>query len=188
MLSSRSQQTAAVARSPSSLNGGLERRLSATQAHYRQTSRAQAIYQHSRNTSYVNSPATSPLSPQLNGSGSLAVGTPVELASLTTTHRGTLERRPSDVSSSTVYGPSNTSSSSLATTVGGDRDAGDNNSTMLGQRRIDRAHSVKGRRGHGHHHPQSKQQNSHEQKTVAEYALHHLFNSVRSSVIQNFIG
>lgn len=54
---------------------------------------------------------------------------------------------------------------------------------MLGQKRVDRAQSAKGRRGHGHHRSQSKQQHLQEQKTVCEYALHHLFNSVSSSTL-----
>ena len=177
-VSSRSQSTAGLARSPSGLNNsGLERRPSATHTHYRQTSRAHAIYQHSRNTSYVNSPATSPLSPQLNSSGSLNVVPTHDVSSLTMVHHGTLERRPSDSPSSIAIGSINLSSASTAV---GDQDAGDSSNAMLGQKRVDRAQSAKGRRGHGYHRSQSKQQHLQEQKTVCEYALHHLFNSVSS--------
>lgn len=90
-------------------------------------------------------------------------------------HRGAPERRPSD-------SPSVTSNRSSTTTLVGDRDAGDTSNTMLGPKRVDRAHSAKGRRGHGHHRSQSKQ-SVQEQKTVGEYALHHLFNKVSTSVI-----
>ena len=178
-LASRSQSTAAVARSPSELKSSLERRPSATQTHYRQTSRTQGLYQHSRNTSYVNSPATSPLSPQLNEPASLvAAATTVtpEYQSLTSIHHRALERRPSDSPSNTVFGSVNSSSTS---TLVGDRETGDAGGTMLVQKKIDRTHSVRSRRGHSHHRSQSKhQQQSQEQKTVGEYALHHLFNSV----------
>lgn len=178
VVSSRSQSTTGAARSPAGLNSGLERRPSGTHAHYRQTSRAHAIYQHSRNASYVNSPATSPLSPQLIGSASLNLGPTPELSSLTAVHPSNPERRPSDSSSATA----NISMSSSSTLVfRGDPDPGDSNNTMLGPKRVDRAQSAKGRRGHSHRHSQSKQQHLQEQKTVCEYALHHLFNSVSFS-------
>ncbi len=153
--SSRSQSTA---RSPAGLSGGLERRPSATHAHYRQTSRAQAIFQHSRNTSYVNSPTTSPLSPHPNSSSS---------------GPNTKERRPSDLSSSTSNGsPSHSSTSSVSTLVP-DRDVADANHTMLEAKRVDRTHSTKGRRGHGHSRSQPKPKT----KTAGEYAMHNLFHS-----------
>lgn len=179
-LSSRLPSTTGVVRSPAGVSSGLERRPSATHAHYRQTSRAQPIYQHSRNTSYVNSPATSPLSPQLNGPGSLNVGPTPEFSSLTMIHRGTPERRPSD-------SPSVTSNRSSTSTLVGDQDAGDTSNTVLGQKRVDRTHSAKGRRGHGHHRSKSKQ-SIQEQKTVGEYALHHLFHLVSSSIFNNNLG
>lgn len=141
------------------------------------------MYQHSRNTSYVNSPATSPLSPQPNGSGLVNVGPTPEFSSLTMIHRGTPERRPSDSPSVTSNSSTNMSS---ASTLAGDRDVGDTSNTMFGQKRLDRTHSAKGRRGHGHHRSQSKQ-SIQEQKTVGEYALHHLFNSVSSLTFNDIV-
>lgn len=96
-------------------------------------------------------------------------------------HRGTPERRPSDSPSVTSNGSTNMSSAAI---IVGDRDAGDSSNTMLGQKRVDRTHSAKSRRGHGHHRSQSKQ-SIQEQKTVGEYALHHLFQSVSSPTIDN---
>ena len=154
----RSQLTTTTARSPVGLNGGLERRPSASHAHYRQTSRAQGIFQHSRNTSYVNSPTTSPLSPNPNGSGA---GPAVK------------ERRPSDLSSHTNNSSPNLSSTSSTLTVIEDRDVTEASNGMLGAKREDRSQSTKGRRGHGHHHSQSK----HQTKTAGEYAFHNLFHS-----------
>lgn len=154
----RSQLTTTTARSPAGLNGGLERRPSASHAHYRQTSRAQGMFQHSRNTSYVNSPTTSPLSPNPNGSGAGPAAK---------------ERRPSDLSSHTNNSSPNLSSTSSTLTVIEDRDVTEASNGMLGAKREDRSQSTKGRRGHGHHRSQSKQQT----KTAGEYAFHNLFHS-----------
>lgn len=154
----RSQLTTTSARSPAGLNGGLERRPSASHAHYRQTSRAQGMFQHSRNTSYVNSPTTSPLSPNPNASG---------------TGPTAKDRRPSDLSSHTNNSSPNLSSTSSTLTVIEDQDVTDASNGMLGAKRADRSQSTKGRRGHGHHRSQSKQQT----KTAGEYAFHNLFHS-----------
>lgn len=177
--SSRSHSRAGAARSPTDLNSETESHSTAVHSHFRQASKAQGLYQHSRNTSYVNSPATSPLSPQANGSISVNAAAMTEFSSLTMIHHGAAERRHVDSPSSTLNGSSHNSST---TTLGGDREAGDGNSPMIAQKKTDRTHSVKGRRGHAHHRSQSKQPYSQEQKTVGEYALHHLFNSVSTSL------
>lgn len=90
-------------------------------------------------------------------------------------HHTALERRPSDTLPSAL----NTSvHSSSTSTSGGERETGEANNTVIPQVRIDRKHSIKGRRTHAHHRSQSKQQHMPEQKTVGEYALQHLFDSV----------
>lgn len=178
-LLSRSQPTVGAVNSPMDLNSGLDQRPQAAHTHYRQTSKAQAIYQHSRNTSYVNSPATSPLSPQVVGSHSVNAVTSPEFSSLTIVNHGTPNRRPTDSLSSTLIGsPTNSSTS----TLGGDREQGDGSATMLTQKKLDRGPSVKGRRGHGHHRSQSKQQFLQEPTTVGEYALQHLFDAASNSI------
>jgi len=172
--SPRSQSSAASAPSPASLNnGGIERRISVAHGHYRQGSKFQGPYQHSRNVSFVNSPATSPLSPQLTGTASINPGFKPESSSLTMVHHVVAEPRSTGTpSSSTANGSMHTPS--ISTPVG-DRDVGDTTNMMLTQKRIDRTHSSRTRRDHSHQRSQSRQQ---EQKTVGEYALHHLFNSV----------
>ena len=169
----RSQSSAASARSPPSLNnGGTERKISVTYGHYRQGSKVQGPYQHSRNTSFVNSPATSPLSPYPTGAASTKATLAPEFVSLTMVHHGSPESRSTDSPSSTVNG----SMHSLTTsTLVGDQDIGDATNITHTQKRIDRTHSDRTRRDHSHQRSQSRQQ---EQKTVGEYALHHLFNSV----------
>lgn len=154
----RSQLTTTSARSPAGLNGGLERRPSASHAHYRQTSRAQGMFHHSRNTSYVNSPTTSPLSPNPSASG---------------TGPTAKDRRPIDLSSHKNNSSPNLSSTSSTLTVIEDQDVTDASNGILGAKRADRSQSTKGRRGHGHHRSQSKQQT----KTAGEYAFHNLFHS-----------
>lgn len=88
-------------------------------------------------------------------------------------HRVVSEPHSTDApSSSTVNGSMQSPSTS---TLVGDRDVGDTTNIMLTQKRIDRTHSSRTRQDHSHKRSQSRQQ---EQKTVGEYALHHLFNSV----------
>lgn len=176
-LSARSQSTAGITRSPAGLNnGGLERHNSVTHGHFHQASKVQAPYQHSRNASFVNSPATSPLSPhQLTRSASINLGITPELSGHKTFHHGPSDLRSSDSLSSTPNGSLHTSSTANLTS---DRDATDAANVMLTQKRVDRTHSSKPRRSHSHQRSHSRQQHHQEQKTVSEYALHHLFNSV----------
>ena len=174
-MSSRSQAIVGAVGPPQDLSNGLEHRPQAAQSHYRHNSKAQGHYQHSRNTSYVNSPATSPLSPQNGGSYSAnGVGAP-EISSLTIVHHGTSNRRPIESPASTLIASSSHSSTS---TLIADREQGDGGATMNTQKKLDQGNSGKGRRGHSHHRSQSKQQFMQEPTTVGEYALQHLFEAV----------
>lgn len=167
--SPRSQSSAA--RSPAGANGGLERRPSATtQSHYRQASRAHGNFQQSRNAMFLNSPATSPMSPDTPGSAP-NVGLP-DISSLTMLRRGDSLRHPSESSAITLNGSTHSPISTLAE----DRDVVDMNNGTMPQKRLERTQTSKRPRGHSHHRSQSKHQQ--EQKTVGEYALHHLFQRV----------
>lgn len=161
--SSRSQSSAATARTPTGPNGALERRPSITQG-YRYTQRSHAGHQHARNTSFVNSPTTSPLSPQT------VTG---DYASVNMLHHGTPDLHSKESPLTTVNG-----SSPLTPNPAGIRDIVDGNPTATTQKRVDRVHNGKLRRGHSQHHNHGRQQHHQEQKTVGEYALHHLFTSV----------
>lgn len=167
--SPRSQSSAAATRPTM----GLERRPSATTAHYRQTSKAHVSNTQTRNAIFVTSPATSPLSPETSEPVSDAAGLP---DFNTMVRRGTSHRRPSESPSSTIHGSMHSASTSTLIT---DRETGDTNGSTSTQKRPDRAQSSKGRREHSH--GRSRSRNQHEQKTVGEYALHHLFTKVSKS-------
>ncbi|KAL8731614.1 MAG: hypothetical protein Q9166_003302 [cf. Caloplaca sp. 2 TL-2023] len=161
LMSPRSQSSAATARSPTGPNSAMERRPSITQAlHY--TNRGPGGYQHARNASFVNSPATSPLSPQI---------TSADYTGMNVAHHGTPDLRPKESALSTVNG-----SSPLTPSSATDRDIGDGNPTALTQKRVDRTHNSRPRRTHSHQRTHSRQYH-YEQRTVGEYALHHLFTS-----------
>ncbi len=168
-LSPRSQSSTGAARSPAGLDVGLERQPSVTQGHYRQASRAQGGYLQARNAGFVSSPATSPMSPETPSSASSNPGLP-DISNHTMVHRGASSRRPTE------------STSSTASTLIGDQDIGDLSGGTLTQRRLDRTQSVKARRGHDPQRSQSR--HSQEQKSVGEYALHHLFNKVSKYLVQ----
>ncbi len=172
-ISPRSQSSASNTRSPASLNGALERRPSAAQSHYRQPSRAHSNYPQSRNAIFVASPTTSPLSPETPGSASTNHSQP-DFSNYTMVRRQASVRYPSDLptTSNTKHTPSTSSSGALI----GDRDVGDVSDTVSAQKRMDRAQPSRSRSGHHHHRSQSR--HHHEQKSVGEYALHHLFNKV----------
>lgn len=161
VLSPRSQSSAATARSPLGPNGGLERRPSIQGYHH--TNRSHGGHQHARNASFVNSPATSPLSPQT---------TPAEYIGMTIIHHGTPELRLKESPTSMVN-----ISSPLSGNATGDKDIGDGNPVALTQKKVDRVHGGKPRQGPPHQKTHSRQHHQ-EQKTVGEYALHHLFTSV----------
>lgn len=166
--SPRSQTPAVFAASsnssPDRTVGTLERKPSGSYAHNRNTSIVHGI-QHSRNTSFVNSPATSPLSPQaIAAAGATLDGAVMSQESIAEAFvaNGMI---PGAHPASTAAGPS-------ASTV----PAGDGS---VPQRKPERAPSARSsRRGHNQQRSSSRHpQNAHELKTVGEYALHHLFNS-----------
>ena len=161
------------------MNGGLERRPSATYGHHRQTSILHGVPQHSRNASFVTSPASSPLSPKTIGSVATISGSGHETPSLTMSHIDTSDRRPSDSPASSANGLLH-SYTSTATLVG-DPEVSEINNAALTQKKVDRSHSIKAHREHSHHRGHSKHHHPQELKTVGEFALHHLFNSVGSS-------
>lgn len=177
-LSPRSQSSTGAARSPASLDVGLERQPSVTQGHYRQTSRAQGAYLQARNAGFVSSPATSPMSPETPSSATSTTGLP-DTSNHTMIHRGVSSRRPTESTSSTANGSLHSSSTS---TLVGDQDIGDPGGGASTHRRLDRTQSVKARRGHDLQRSQSR--HSQEQKSVGEYALHHLFNKVSEQLVQ----
>ena len=160
------QTMSATTRTPGGLEhrAALERRPSATTPqHYRHPSKTSS----SRNAIFINTPTTSPLSPELD---------PVPDASIipdfnTMMRRGASRRRPSASPSTTAHG----SGSSSSTTLFGDGDA---SSTSSALKKLDRTQSIKHIKEHSHH--RSRSRNQQEQKTVGEYALHHLFNKFNS--------
>lgn len=176
-LSPRSESSTGAVWSPASLDVGLERRPSVTQGHYRQTSRAQGTYLQARNTGFASSPAISPLGPETPSSATSNPGLP-DISNHTMLHRGVSSRRTTESTSSTANGSLHSSSTS---TLVGDQDLGDSSGGTLTQRRLDRTQSVKARRGHDPQRSQSR--HGQEQKSVGEYALHHLFNKVSEQLV-----
>lgn len=157
-----------VSRSAVNQDGnGLERKPSASYGHHRQTSIVHGLH-HSRNTSYVNSPATSPLSPQVIAATAIA-GSPAVDGS---------RMAPEEAADLSTLGDTS-KQEGPPPTANGDRAIVDGNTTAA-QRRPERMHSGRIRPVHRsrsrqqHHHQQQQQ----ELNTVGEYALHHLFNSV----------
>jgi hypothetical protein len=152
---------------PSNLSPRLHpgNRLADSKSHHRQTSIVHGV-QHSRNGSYASS--NSPLSPQMiaaaggerpdaSSMGDPAFASPMSMSSMT----------------------SNTSFSSNTTLVP-DRGSTATDTTSITQKRVERMHSGRSRRDHGHHHSHSRHHHKGELKTVGEYALHVLFTSVSS--------
>ncbi|KAL8782664.1 MAG: hypothetical protein Q9213_005203 [Squamulea squamosa] len=161
IMSPRSQSSAATVRSPPGPNGAIERQPSITQS-FQYTNKGQGGYSHTRNASFVNSPATSPLSPQI---------TSADYTSMTMKHHGTPDLRPKESTLSLVNG-----SSPLTPSSTNDREVGDGSLPTLTQKRVDRTNNSRPRRTQSHQRTRSRQQHQ-DQKTVGEYALHHLFTS-----------
>ena len=177
----RSQSSFGPAQSHTGTNAGLDRRPSASHSHFRQASRAQGSnYHQSRNPILLSSPTISPLSPDMLGLVDVDPKLP-DILSLTTIRRGTSLRNQSGSSSMTSDKMSTNTSIAPSRE---DRDHVDGNESSIGQKVSDRVHTSKIRRGHSHHHSQSKHlqepRHAQEQKSVGEYALHHLFNQVSS--------
>ncbi|KAI9827158.1 MAG: Cell morphogenesis protein PAG1 [Thelocarpon impressellum] len=144
--------------------------------HHRQTSIVHG-YQHSRNASFVNSPATSPLSPQVIS----AAGASFDAGSDVPPTPGLPEKAEPSPGSMPVNGANGTMMAPAPPSLGnGDRGVPDSSGGPGGpQRRMERMHSGgKIRREQSHHHSShSRHHHQPELKTVGEYALHHLFNS-----------
>jgi hypothetical protein len=146
--------------SPDRTVGTLERKPSGSYAHNRNTSIVHGI-QHSRNTSFVNSPATSPLSPQaIAAAGATIDGAVMSQESIAEAFAANGTHPGASIANGAVH--------AVTASDGG-----------VPQRKPERAPSARSsRRGHNQQRSQSRHpQNAHELKTVGEYALHHLFNS-----------
>ncbi|KAF1993594.1 hypothetical protein P154DRAFT_567906 [Amniculicola lignicola CBS 123094] len=167
-ISPRSQTPAVlVPSSNSSPDRGLERKPSLSYGHHRQASIVHGIH-HSRNTSFVNSPATSPLSPQVIASSAVQ------------SLDGPVMSQESIVEAFTANGTRVAGSGTNGHTVGGPPALpGDGAALHSAARKPERMQSGRSsRKGHHHHRSQSRHHgHPQELKTVGEYALHHLFNS-----------
>ncbi|KAF1944366.1 hypothetical protein EJ02DRAFT_452480 [Clathrospora elynae] len=165
-IASRSQtpalRVASSNSSPDRTLNTLERKASGSYAHNRNTSIVHGI-QHSRNTSFVNSPATSPLSPQI-------------IAAAGASFDGAAMSQESIADAFAVNGMQ----------PGANSGSGYTGDVNTAHRKPERAPSARSsRKGHNHHRSQSRHpQHPHELKTVGEYALHHLFNSFISQAEQ----
>lgn len=150
---------------PSNLSPRLDNRLAESKSHHRQTSIVHGI-QHSRNGSFASS--TSPLSPQMIAA---AGGERPDASSM----------GESSFTSTMSSITSGTSFSSNTTLIPDRINAADNSSIPTTQKRVERMHSGRSRRDHGHHPSHSRHHHKDELKTVGEYALHVLFTSVSLS-------
>ena len=173
LQSGRSRSTTAGARSPGAVNGGLERRPSAAYGHLRKASTNPGGILQYNNGSFVNSPSASPLN-TLPAGLTLNGGPYTEFSALTMIHQNTADLHPNGSPSSTLNGSFH--GYSTTSTMGSNRDDVDGIATSFSQKKIDRLHSGRSRKEQNHQRSSSKQQPDH--KTVGEYALHHLFNSV----------
>ena len=158
------------------LAGASERRPSGEHGqHHRKASIVNGVAHHSRNSSLNNSSAASMRSPQEGHSG-LAYGKLSPDASSTSIPSidGALDQF-SEATSSTAHGSLRSYSS--ASTLQGERNLADDPAAMLTQKRVDRVQNGRARREHSRSHSNKHHQSEH--RSVGEYALHHLFNSVR---------
>ena len=178
-VASRSQTPAVKATSsnssPDRTLQALERKPSGSYAHNRNTSIVHGI-QHSRNTSFVNSPATSPLSPQIIAAAAGATIDGAVMSQETIAEAFAANGMQPGASTGHVYAG-----------VGAQAASSDGS---IPQRKPERAPSARSsRKGHNHHRSQSRHPppHPHELKTVGEYALHHLFNSFISQADQKII-
>ncbi|KAI9668013.1 MAG: Cell morphogenesis protein PAG1 [Bathelium mastoideum] len=162
----------------------LDRKPSISYGHHRNTSIVHGI-QHSRNASFA-SPLASPLSPALIAAAAGGGGGGHGMDALAMSPDGSMDMSPSSIFTSNTNGSlrSMTSTSTMngstpnSEKASFDASAGSVNTGTM-HRRPERMHSSKMRRGHDHHRSQSRHPHQHasEQKTVGEYAIHHLFNS-----------
>lgn len=172
--SPHSQASAAAAFRPGrGIVGGLERKPSVSYGHHRQTSMVNGV-QHSRNASFVNSPETSPLSTHMITSATNMS---------TNGHSSHLGQKEVSDPSADVYTSANTNGVpqmySMTSTLVNDKDTTDTTSPFSTPKRLERMHSGKVRREHGHHHSHAKaHHHQQEVETVGEYALYHLSHAV----------
>ncbi len=171
--------SAAAFRPGRGIDGGLERKPSASYGHHRQTSIVHGI-QHSRNASFVNSPETSPLSTHMvtSASNMSTNGYPSNPG----------QKEISDLPTE-VFSFTNTSGAkqaySMTSTLVNDNDAPDATHSFSTPRRLERMHSGKVRREHGHHYSHTKtHHHQQEVQTVGEYALYHLSHAVSCVLLE----
>jgi hypothetical protein len=157
----------AVPKPNSSPDGGIERKTSLSYGHHRQTSIVHGM-QHSRNTSFVNSPATSPLSPQVL-TGGAASSLPFDGSTMILD-----ETRELGLTGSTIVNGTRGHGNQGSVQIGGTSVE----ASSPGHRRPERM--VSGRGGKRDHARSQSRHQHHQQevRTVGEYALHHLFNAV----------
>jgi furry protein family len=168
----------AVARPGIAYEGGLERKSSASYGHHRKTSIVHGI-QHSRNTSFANSSSTSVLSPDILtsvGLGSSNTTAPRSEPTLPVLPDRLEQPEPPSYSSPGSNAPGIVQSGGLTTIE--DDDQGE---SLNGQPKsfAHRKMLSNGKAQWDHSRSRSHSKHPHqESKTVGEYALHHLFNSV----------
>lgn len=155
---------------PAAYEVGLERRPSNSYGHHRQTSIVHGM-QHSRNTSMAGSTASaSPLSPELIASfGQSSFEESASPAKLDQLDTAAAYQNPAPTATHGVSSPLSTirDNDTDQTATGSPATAGHTRMNSKGKSgRRDRSHS------------QSHPKHPSESKTVGEYALHHLFNSV----------
>lgn len=160
-------------RSATSLDGeGLERRPSnSAYGHHRQASIVHGNIQHSRNASFANSSATtSPLSPEAIAAAGFGVTHVID-----SPMNG--KRDPLEYSAGYTGGGTPVAGQMQPLTLATiqDNHRAEMASEPQSQRKV--TPSGKSRRDHSHH-PSHSAKHSQEARTVGEYALHHLFNSV----------
>jgi len=155
-----------LANNPSDLSPRLHAgsRLNDSKTHNRQTSIVHGI-QHSRNGSYAST-SSSPLSPQIIAA---AGGERSNASNMGDSH---FASTMSSMATGTSFSSNTTLVPERATT------ATENSNHNLTQKRVERMHSGRSRREHGHHPSHSRHHHKEEVKTVGEYALHVLFTSV----------
>lgn len=170
---SRSQTpVVAISRERPSPDAGVERKLerkpSQSYGHHRNTSIVHGI-QHSRNTSFVNSPATSPLSPQIiaaaGGAGPNGLDGPFMMP------QDELSELPANISPSATNGGGRYHGTGPPS-VSGDYRAYTEQQYRGEPRRLERTDSVRLKNTHVR-----SQSRHHHGRTVGELALHHLFNA-----------
>lgn len=173
---SKSPETASVRPSPAN-DAPLERRPSNSYGHHRQTSIVHGI-QHSRNPSFATSTtSTSPLSPELIASLSRSGGAEQDVAGLGRLEYPDMQMLSSHQSPSGAGSTNHNTLGMLSTIEDQDTDHLPDSASpvSVAHRRMNSTGKSWRERSHSRSHSRHLQSES---KTVGEYALHHLFNSV----------